>query len=456
MTILDTFFILFKSNSQDVLKGMTEVEKKSKETEKSLKNSNEQADALGKSFVKMVESGAAVAGAWAGFQVIKSGVVDITNYNAKLEQTARLSGLSAQNLKILAQASAEAGGDRAGAISNLLAIQASLQNNGLPGIGDPIKWLQTLRQNMKGMSTGQKNARLDAIGLTDSGLRFQASAATDQEFNHYLESSKKLASTSPQDFQRAFSTVDTRAEAEAAIGKAEQTIATSLIPAINRLTAVMTGGILAAGGSLAGSLGLGAGVIAAKGAWGAIKGGVALRALGLAGSSGGGTAAAAEAVNLGGAGFAGEAGGALLGGPVGLALGVGSLGYMPYMAALKKYQNYLASKHNNVTSEASLTNILKSGAPSSFPPSSNGSTEEGLFETRHGSLRVDQILRAKKIINSTSAIAPVSSNTVNVTIGNIDVVTQATNASGVAQGISGSLNQHLANLAANYSDGVKQ
>src|ERR1035437_1595812 len=101
MSVLDTFYILFKTNADDVKRGMDVVNKAAKETEKNLKNTNEQAATLGQTFVKMVTGGAELAGMAAAFSMVKAGVIDQRNYNAELGRTVTQLGQNVGHMNAL-------------------------------------------------------------------------------------------------------------------------------------------------------------------------------------------------------------------------------------------------------------------------------------------------------------------------------------------------------------------
>src|ERR1700684_659048 len=109
MTVLDTFYLLFKSDAKgaqaDVaaldkqisalaakgksrneaeVKELQALRKQRAEALRDIKDQTKATDELGGSFVKMVESGAQAATAFLALGAIKSGVLDATRLNSTL------------------------------------------------------------------------------------------------------------------------------------------------------------------------------------------------------------------------------------------------------------------------------------------------------------------------------------------------------------------------------------
>lgn len=89
MGILDTFYILFKNNSSEVVKQNQQIENSSKKTADSLKNTNDQAEKLGESYVKIAESLGSMITAYLSLDAVKGGLQHAQQFTAGLEMQSR-------------------------------------------------------------------------------------------------------------------------------------------------------------------------------------------------------------------------------------------------------------------------------------------------------------------------------------------------------------------------------
>ena len=387
MSVLDTFYILFKTNADDVKKGMKEVDKAAKETEKSLKNSNEQAETLGKSFLKIVEGAGAMAGAYTAFNFIKNGVIDQAKYNAELQRTAELHQMSAQNLKTVIQLAHSRGGDVGGALGMMKAQMDALQVVG--GMGDPIQQLRKWRQMVQAAGApysdpkqrqNAENQAMQSIGITDVGFQKALSIDTNAEFEANLNRQADLVKAPAGTFKNAEAAVENLAESDAALGNVASTIGNDVIPAFDALVKKFNDFTDNAGKSSAGSWGL----AAAETAGSVIVGGVsllgigkwALRALGTAAKAAPIATEAAEAAPIaaeaaGGASIVAEAGTAaatLFGLPEALVIGAGAVGYGPYMRGLQRVHDWAANRHKMAQAAPASNSLASSVSGSSGNP----------------------------------------------------------------------------------------
>ncbi len=506
MTVLDTFYLLFKSNADDVNKGLKEVEKQAKATEKGIKGATEDVTRLGQGFVKMVESGAAIGGAFIGFKILKEGLIDQANYNAGLKQMSVLTGISAQNLKIVAQLGAQAGGSRQGAIGNIAAINQSMINTVGYGIGNPIDWMKKIREQISGMSPNQKRLRLNKIGITDIGLQNEL-MGSDASFNKDVAQATNLAQVQAGGFAASLELKSDVAKFESAVGKMDSAIIRYFAPAIDTLIRFLTRIVNAASGHpLLGAAGYAGGAyLGSK----ALKFG-AKKVLGIG---------AGEAAGTEGAGAL-----ALLGGPLDwIGMGIAGLGYADYKHLHDIYMKRKMGGHASLgvslaqqrkdigfwtargysTSDAAaiMANIYAESGGSATARGDNGKAyglaqwhpdraaaikagtgidiytasrqqqmEALAWEMHHrGGFNPAQF----RGMTSTYAKAAYFSNkfespsdfwgtkaaqrgNLAVSIDKIIVHTQATDADGMAKGVHKALSTHLSTLAANVSDGVSK
>ena len=97
MSILDTFSIVFTSNAKDVKKDVGEAEKATKEFGTSINDVDKSVGALG---AKLIQIGASGIAAFATFEGLKGGITNAINFNAELEKTHILTGMSAHQLAL--------------------------------------------------------------------------------------------------------------------------------------------------------------------------------------------------------------------------------------------------------------------------------------------------------------------------------------------------------------------
>jgi len=263
MSILNTFWILFKSNSQDVIKGNKDIEKSTKETERALKNTNEEANKLGQSFVKMVEGAASAAGAVAGYGILKSGTNEAIQFNTQLKLQGDLLGQNAQTMKTFGQAAKAAGGSVAGALADIngLANNAAQAGLKLPPVD---QYFSAIRNRIAKQSTNEKNRSLGLIGINDPGLRWLLASANDEEYTRRIGGASKVSDTTQKQFDAAFGQTESKANLGGSIGRFFTTLSSQVGPAMNWLRGIGSGAAGVAGNSGPGSLVAGAGIVGAS------------------------------------------------------------------------------------------------------------------------------------------------------------------------------------------------
>lgn len=211
MSIFNTFWLIYKSNAEDVIKGNKAVEKSTKDTERSLKSTNEEAQKLGQNFVKMVEGAATAAGAIAGFNILKTGVNDAIAFNAQLKQMSDLTGQNANTLKTMGQAAASAGGSIAGALGDIQGLTNSFAQAGLQ-LGPADQYMSALRNRVKGLSTNEKNRQLGMAGINDPGLRWLLASSSDDEYTRRMGSAAAISATQQQVYDKSFKQIGSNAD----------------------------------------------------------------------------------------------------------------------------------------------------------------------------------------------------------------------------------------------------
>ena len=341
MSVLNTFFILFKSNAEDVIKGNKAIEKSTKDTEKAIKNTNEEAHKLGQSFVKMVEGGAIAAGAYAGFNILKNAVLTADDYNTQLVGLARNAGITAQSLKQMAQAAAEAGGTTAGALSDIMGINAALAVSGKSigedgGIRKIFDQIRSDTHDKKGnlLGKGAVNSVLKAYGITDLGDINRLTTMSEKEYNSTWNDAGDVTNLTPKNAKKSLDLYKARQHATGAEGMAATELGGAVTPGVGWLAKIYDAILGKAGGSTGGALTGAAGVIGGSALAGlfTIKGLAALaRGFGGRGAGGavadafGGTIATGGAAAGAGLGSAALVGGSALAAGTAAGYGIVSL-----------------------------------------------------------------------------------------------------------------------------------
>ncbi len=205
--ILDTFYLLFKSDSKDASKGIDELDKKitslgqkgkkrseeenkeyqqaikqRKELNESLKETQSQYEKIGDNIVQ-------AATAAFTFGSITKGFLDTANVNSNLQIQAKLLGQNTSELKAY-DAAAEAAGAQSGEFASYLQNtfhDLALQGGELPTIPE---FVRKVREGLKGIISPKDRERYFAgLGITSPGVK-----AFFSENNEQFEKSIRLLS----------------------------------------------------------------------------------------------------------------------------------------------------------------------------------------------------------------------------------------------------------------------
>ncbi len=330
MTVLDTFYLLFKNDakqtqtdvaalekqieslkdkgkkrSEQETKDLKEAVARHKELAKSLKETTDQQEKLGTSFVKTIEAAAAAGTSLFAFSAIKSGVKNVTDFNSALRVTAGILGQNGSALAAFAAAGEHAGGTQEGALGAYQSLFQYYSSKGLK-TADPTQLLGALRKDLaqRGTPAG-KALLLQQLGISDTGIIALAeSSGTD--YQRALAQGQAAALSPEQqaklrDLKQA--EVDATQELNRAFGTMGAELSGVIIPALHKFGEILHGitnvpggsTALAVGGTIAGGYG-------AKWVAGAIG-----RALGLGGSAAAAGGLGATGIGLAAAGIAGGA-----------------------------------------------------------------------------------------------------------------------------------------------------
>lgn len=201
MTVLDTFYLIFKSNADDLKKGAKDAEKSVKELEERTKGAGEHAEKLGKNFVKLVESGASALGAAFSLGAIKTGVLNAADFNRQLSIQSQLMDVNTREMKAYAYAVEQAGGTVGGFQSAMQAAFGAATSAGLPMPG-----VETLMRRyhaaIRGMSPSGKANYLSQLGVTDPGM-MRLLGSSDEEFERRISEGKEHAEVTREQAEAA-------------------------------------------------------------------------------------------------------------------------------------------------------------------------------------------------------------------------------------------------------------
>lgn len=133
MAILETFYYLFKSDAKALDEGLTESEKRAKQTEESLSKTDRTAESLGGAFREVAMQAGAVLAAFASVGAIIEGVKAATEFNDKLGETAEALEVNVEDLSAWSDAAQMSGGSAEafqGTLKGLTAAMAQVDTTG--------------------------------------------------------------------------------------------------------------------------------------------------------------------------------------------------------------------------------------------------------------------------------------------------------------------------------------
>lgn len=191
--IIDSFYLLFKSNADDLIKGNKAVEKSTKELGENLKNTAEEASKIGQQYVKMVEGATQALTALVSFRAIAGGIFNAANTNSNLAVQSKLIGQSVVDIKAYGAAVEAAGGSAEGFSSHLDGLFKQFSEMGLklPAAGMILeKYRQQLKQ--AGGDVAQQEMIFQRLGISDVGLK-SLLLMSDEEFEKSTMQQKELA-----------------------------------------------------------------------------------------------------------------------------------------------------------------------------------------------------------------------------------------------------------------------
>lgn len=254
MTILDTFYLLFKSDakgaqadvtalgkqidqlaakgkkiSEDELKQLKELSKQRNELIKQIKEQGEQAKETGKAFVNLAEAAAGAVTAVVSFGAIKAGILDASRLNSSLEVQSKLLGQNAASMKAYGAAVESAGGsqqDFSGFMQSMFE-QASSRKIALPSV-DVL--MRRIHDSVKGLPPELANQRFQAMDVP-IGMR-SIFMKSDADFDAAIASANSRTENDPDSFENARKIEQSLADSSQSLNNVFTTLSNQATPAL--------------------------------------------------------------------------------------------------------------------------------------------------------------------------------------------------------------------------------
>lgn len=168
MSILENFYILFKSDSKDVKKGAKEAEKATEGLNKKLSTADKKSEQVGKSFLDLSRS---AMGAFAGVVSVGTAFASLRNAVAQVDelgQVSRLLNVNAEDLDAWGHAVQRSGGNAKQFQSTVSGLSKTL--NATPSTA--IKALPAIAESLGRMNQAQADLFGRSLGIDQSTIRF--------------------------------------------------------------------------------------------------------------------------------------------------------------------------------------------------------------------------------------------------------------------------------------------
>lgn len=193
MSVLETFYILFKSNSAEVKKGTEETEKTVKKLEESLGHVTTNANQVGSAFTIMGRSIAGAAAAFISAGAILANLKDTYAYTLQLSQASEALNVNAESLDVWGRAVQRNGGTVEGFQQSLrgLATTLNIRNQ------DALRLLPMLANTFKNAGVERSNAFGRKLGLDQATIMLLQQGR--REVEAVIQRQKELGTVTKQD-----------------------------------------------------------------------------------------------------------------------------------------------------------------------------------------------------------------------------------------------------------------
>lgn len=234
MSVLETFFILFKSNAEDLKKGAKEAEKTTKDLQKSLDKTKDTTDELGKSFVKIVEGATAAVASYLSLSALKSGILNVAEFNSQLQIQGKVTGQNTEDILAYGAAFQAAG-------SSVSAFNSFLQNANqiAQAAGVPFANVKGLIDTIRGEVHGhgftlgqQANILSQRYGIVDLAQQkfFEQS---DEDYKKAIENAYQYAQVTIKDQEAARAFEEQLSNLGVSFNSVFTTVGTDVLPIIS-------------------------------------------------------------------------------------------------------------------------------------------------------------------------------------------------------------------------------
>lgn len=195
MSVLETFYILFKSDASDVKKGAEEAQKSTEKLAHSLQNIEKSSQHAGSSFLSFARAGAQLLAAYVGAGAILSTIKGNVDYVTQLGNASRALNVNSEDLEAWDYAAKRSGGTAEGFQHSLQSLsekfgvtgQAALKT--LPILADTFSRLSTFSALRYGKTLGLDE---NTILLLQKGRR---------ELESVIQRQKELGVTKQKDIE---------------------------------------------------------------------------------------------------------------------------------------------------------------------------------------------------------------------------------------------------------------
>jgi uncharacterized membrane protein len=234
MSVLETFYILFKSDSSDVKKGAEEAKKATEQLDNSLKNVNKSAQVTGQGFFQLVKAATTFLGVAALAHKTLSGIQEANNYALQLSDASRALNVNAADLDAWGNVVKQTGGSVEGFQSTLkglsthLGVTAQTALKVLPQLADSLQRMGHVRALRYGEMLGLDTP---TILLLEQGRR---------EVDSLIKRQKELGTVSVRNTEDARKYRVAQVELDSAFRHLYLTLAETVIPIFTKFYNFLT------------------------------------------------------------------------------------------------------------------------------------------------------------------------------------------------------------------------
>lgn len=179
MTILDTFYTLFESNTDGLKKGLDEAKKESKETAEVIAKTDSAAQKLGESIGRTIRELGLFAAGYLAISNLAQSFNEATHAADKLDETAERLNVNIETLSVWGDAVKEAGGSTEGLIGSIESFNNMLAMMEATGKSRATPFLKELGIDLDSAANKGKTAfeLLPKIAAAMEGMERQQSGA---------------------------------------------------------------------------------------------------------------------------------------------------------------------------------------------------------------------------------------------------------------------------------------